>query len=55
MRKSNKLTQTQRKKYKLNIMMKKERTQKTELRAEWKGTGEVYKKEENWQEKEEKE
>ena len=34
MRKSNKLTQTQRKKYKLNIMVKKERTQKTELRGE---------------------
>ena len=29
-------------------MVKKERTQKIELRREWKGTGEVYKKNENW-------
>ena len=30
-------------------MIKKERAQKSELRREWKRTGVVHKKEENWQ------
>ena len=32
-------------------MIKKERAQKSELRREWKRTGVVHKKEENWQKK----
>ena len=35
-------------------MIKKERAQKSELRREWKRTGVVHKKEENWQKKPEK-
>ena len=48
--KSNELT-THRKKVKLNNN-KKEITQKTEPRKEWKGIGVVYIKKENWQETE---